>query len=207
MKIGDEKLKVVPSFKYLGVTLDSALTFSNHIKTVLNTVAHKSYMLGKIRKYLTVDVARLIYKTMILPYLDYADVIFANAFTRNLDKLQRAQNKCLKVCMQVNVTTDTDRLHSMATVPLLVHRRATHLLNFMYLRQSKAELIDDAPIHTRAHDAPLFRVTRPRLEAYKRSVPYNRAVSWNVLNPNIRGLAQCKMYKNSQKKWLKDNIV
>ena len=77
----------------------------------------------------------------------------------------------------------------------------------MYLRQSKPELIDDAPIHTRAHDAPLFRVARPRLEAYKRSVAYKGAVSWNALNANIRGLAQYKMFKNSQKKWLKDTIV
>ena len=198
---------MVPSFRYLGVTLDSALTFSNHIKTILSTVAHKAYMLGKIRKYLTTDVALLIYKTMILPYFDYADVMFTKAFVNDLDKLQRAQNKCLKTCMQLKVTTDTDRLHRMSMIPKLKNRRQAHLLNFMYQRQSRIDLINDAPICTRAHDAPLFKVVKPRLEAYKRSVAYQGATRWNELNPGIRNIAHYKMLKNIQKKWLKDSIV
>ena len=164
-------------------------------------------MLGKIRKYVTTDVALLIYKSMILPFFDYADIIFTKAFTNDIDKLQRAQNKCLKICMQLNVTTETDHLHSLSKVPLLKHRRRTHLLNFMYRRQSRLDLIDDAPIRTRAHDAPMFKVVRPKLEAYKRSVAYHGAVSWNALDPETRNLARHKMFKNVQRKWLKESIV
>ena len=63
VKIGNEKLQLVPSFKYLGVVLDSALTYSNHVKSVINTVVQKSYLLGKIRKYITSDTAILIFKS------------------------------------------------------------------------------------------------------------------------------------------------
>ena len=43
-------------------------------------------------------MALQIYKSMILPFLDYADVIFDKAYSKDLDKLQRLQNRCLKIC-------------------------------------------------------------------------------------------------------------
>ena len=43
-----------------------------------------------------------IFKTMILPYLDYGDILFSTANRQKLDKLQRLQNKCLKICLNVH---------------------------------------------------------------------------------------------------------
>ena len=50
-----------------------------------------------LKKYLTNEVALKIYKTMILPYIDYADVIYCKARIGDLDTLQRLQNRCLKM--------------------------------------------------------------------------------------------------------------
>ena len=83
-------------------TSELTLTFANHINSVLTTVAHKAYILGKMRKYLTIDVSLLIYKTVIMPYFDYADVVYSNAFKKDLDKLQRVPNRCLKTCLRVD---------------------------------------------------------------------------------------------------------
>ena len=70
---------------------------------------------------------------MILPFFDYADVIYDKARQADLDKLQRAQNKCLKACMLVNIKTGTDFIHSHTKVPKLCNRRKVHLRNLMYL--------------------------------------------------------------------------
>ena len=92
-------LKQVPSYKYLGITLDSTLNFNSHISQVLRTVLHKLLLLSKMKKYLKDEVALHVYKSMLLPYFDYADIIFSKAASKDLDKLQRLQNKCLKICM------------------------------------------------------------------------------------------------------------
>ena len=63
-------LQRVPTYKYLGFTLDSTLTFNCHIRTMANMVNYKSILLAKIRKFLTEKVALKIYKSMILPYFD-----------------------------------------------------------------------------------------------------------------------------------------
>ena len=67
-----EILKKVPTFKYLDLTLDQTLNYNHHISSIIRTVLHKMTLLAKMKKYLYNDVALLIYKTMLLPYLDYA---------------------------------------------------------------------------------------------------------------------------------------
>ena len=42
-----QPLDYVTSYKYLGVTLDSTLNFNKHINSVIQSVAHKIYMLSK----------------------------------------------------------------------------------------------------------------------------------------------------------------
>ena len=49
-----QKLQLVPTYKYLGVLLDSTLSYTNHTSTVLKCVHHKLYMLGRIKRYLKV---------------------------------------------------------------------------------------------------------------------------------------------------------
>ena len=92
------KIQQVPTFKYLGVTLDATLTYKSHITSMVNTILHKKFVLGKVLRHLTTSAAILIFRTMIVPYFDYCDVIYQGAAKDELDLLQRLQNKCLKMC-------------------------------------------------------------------------------------------------------------
>ena len=42
IKVNNEPLQIVPTYKYLGITLDSTLTFNYHARTVANTVSYKA---------------------------------------------------------------------------------------------------------------------------------------------------------------------
>ena len=136
---------------------------------------------------------------MIIPYLDYGDVIYGTASQDGLDKLQRLQNRCLKICKRVNVRFNTNDLHAVTETPLLKDRRRAHLNNFMYDRLSRHELRDDREIRTRAHDAPLFKAKVPKLEAYKRSVNYSGAVQWNGLSAEMHNMGNKTIFKAKQK--------
>ena len=71
--LGTDELKQVPSYKYLGLILDSTLSYDLHINQVIHTILHKLMLLSKMKKYLMDDMALSIYKSMLLPCLDYAD--------------------------------------------------------------------------------------------------------------------------------------
>ena len=206
LSIGDTQIQQVPSFKYLGFTLDSVLSFTNHISTLLNVISHKAYILSKIRRFVTEYSAIRIYKAMVLPYFDYADIVYDKARQVDLDKLQRAQNKCLKTCMLVNCRTDTDYVHSYTKVPKLIDRRKVHLRNFMFQRKKNKSLLDLTEVCTRSRDAPLFKTDFPKCEAYKRSVLYNGAAEWNALDVETRNVDLLLPFKFRQRRWLQDTI-
>ena len=179
-------LQKVPTFKYLGLILDPMLNYNNHLSSVIRSVLYKMPLLAKVKKFLNHDTALQIYKSMILPFFDYADVIYSRANTTILDKLQRLQNRCLKICAGFNPLYDTNQVYKTLRVPFLKDRRKAHVLNFMYHRKSRSDLLNNREIRTRAHDAPLFNVSTPRCEAFKRSVGYFGSVDWNSLAPDTR---------------------
>ena len=138
---------------------------------------------------------------MILPYFDYADIVYDKARQCDLDTLQRAQNKGLKICMSVNVMTDTNYVHSHSKDPKLFNRRKAHLRNFMYQRKTNESLLDVVDVGTRSRDAPLFKTKFPRNEAYKRSVLYNGATEWNSLSVDVRNVDHFLPFKYLQRQW------
>ena len=202
VKINGVPLEIVPSYKYLGVSLDSTLSFNYYVKSVVNMVAYKTSLLSKIRRYLTDTVALKIYKSMILPYFDYGDIIYNNSNQDGLDKLQRLQNRCLKICKKLDRRSNTKELHATAKCPMLLNRRSAHVNNFMYKRLSKPHLVDDRDIRTRAHEAPLFRVEVPKIEAFKRSIQYSGATQWNNLPAETRSIGSFTQFKAKQKQLL-----
>ena len=134
LSLEDAPLQIVPTYKYLGFTLDSTLSFNYQVKCVANIVSYKANLLAKIRKFLNEDVALRIYKSMILPYFDYGDIIYNSASQEGLDKLQRLQNRCLKICKRLDVRFETRELHMVTKVPKLEFRRKAHVNNFMHGR-------------------------------------------------------------------------
>ena len=136
---------------------------------------------------------------MLLPYLDYADVVFHKSNSTDLDKLQRLQNRCLRICLGQDRRFSTDRTQKLASVPFQSDRHKAHTLNFMYLRKDKKNLLNKNEIRTRAHDAPLFNITIPRCEAYEHSVSYSGGTEWNNLDPAIRNTDSYLAFKYLQK--------
>ena len=53
--IDNKQLQLVPSYKYLGMTLDSTLNLKYHVNTLINSIVFKTMILSKIRKYLRID--------------------------------------------------------------------------------------------------------------------------------------------------------
>ena len=76
IKMNDMELQYTDHYKYLGITVDCSLNYQKYIKELFKKSAHKIYILSKIRQYLTRDAALQIYKTKVIPYLDYGDILY-----------------------------------------------------------------------------------------------------------------------------------
>lgn len=100
--IEQNKLEQVKECKYLGVMIDENLTFSSHAKYVTKKITTKINLLGRISRDLTKWTKILIYKTIILPHLNFcASILFM--FTKgDIDTLQKNQNRALRYILRCN---------------------------------------------------------------------------------------------------------
>ena len=98
LSINNVNIDFVHQYKYLGVILDSHLTFNKHLNNTIKITAHKINLLAKVRQYLTEAASLIINKTMILPYFDYGDILFINSPKKLLNKLENLQKRALKLC-------------------------------------------------------------------------------------------------------------
>ena len=84
----DVPLQAVSSYKYLGITLDSQLTYNSHVSQIISSASNKLEQFQRMRSFLTVKAAILVYKSMLLPILEYGDIFLSAASALNRKKLQ-----------------------------------------------------------------------------------------------------------------------
>ena len=88
----------------------------------------KLTLFAKIRVFLTTNAAETVYKTMILPLLDYADFLYDQGILYSNKQLQRLQNRGLRIIYNQHLKRyddqlSTDVLHQMAKLSRLKYRR------------------------------------------------------------------------------------
>ena len=99
------------SAKNLGVVFDSRLNFSKHISQTCSACFYHIRDLRRIRKSLSLDLAKQIAVALVSSKLDYCNSLFHNMPEKDIARLQRVQN-CL-----ARVVTEAHRFSR--SVPIL----------------------------------------------------------------------------------------
>ena len=120
--IHGESVDFVNSFEYLGIHIDHKLSMNNHVDAIYKKCTQKLAMLYKIRHFISHNTALLIYKTMIRPYMDYGDFIIDSALASKVDKLERLQERVIRLIeycpvkdnrKDINVLSNTYNVESL----------------------------------------------------------------------------------------------
>ena len=163
-------------------------------------ISYKCLLLSKLRKYIDVHTATVVYKSMILPIMEYGDIIYGGAKGKLIQKLQKTQNRILKICLYTNVYIETDRMYELCKTSKLELRRKVHLNLYMFKQRDNINIVNIRNVNTRAHDALLFTTTKQNNEKYKQNVFYRGAITWNSLTVAERNIKDLKKFKETQKK-------
>ena len=76
--VNDSTLDRIDSFKYLGVTIQQNLTWSEHIDNISKKFNQRLGFIRRI-KFLLPKQARLtLYNSLVLPLLDYSDIVWGD---------------------------------------------------------------------------------------------------------------------------------
>jgi hypothetical protein len=92
----------VYQYKYLGLLFDPALTLDKHAEVLCGKLAQRIGVLRRVRSYLDLRVATMMYNALILPVFDYCNIVVGKGSSSNLGRLQRLQNRGGRVLLQWN---------------------------------------------------------------------------------------------------------
>ena len=134
-KIGDKSIKITVSdtqldqvsvTRYLGVMIDSHLTWDDHTNLVLNRTRTKLASIGRL-KPLPLNLLSLIYKLFVLPIIDYCDIIWHSSNSKKAKQLERLRTKAT-----YGPIPDVKKTRGLSIYKSLQERRKYHTLIAAY---------------------------------------------------------------------------
>ena len=185
LRIGNNKLREVNSYRYLGTFLDPTLTAGTQLSKLNQLLAQKLNSFRKIRRSVSEKSAITIYKATILPIFDYNDIIYYLLNKQQLAKLQRMQNRALRLVFMGRILSVVD-MHKLAKVEYLEQRREAHLMGLMFNRTRDHTYRDDQARVTRQGDAVLLKVPKSNTTKFMASPIFNGSTMWNRLPVEVR---------------------
>ncbi len=94
--INNEPLKKVSITKYLGMYIDENLKWDAHINGMIPKISAKIGILRSLRRIVPIDTLKLLYNAVILPHLDYSDMVYDSAYETSKLRLQKLQTRVAK---------------------------------------------------------------------------------------------------------------
>ena len=125
LKLYDETLKIYPQVKFLGIIFDSQLTFQKHFEEILdrcNARYHRVRLL--VNKKWGPSPATLIqiYKLCVHPIFEYGSLSTITALDYIISKIQRLQNKFIRLALRLPKYICSKLLHDSTGLPYVKDR-------------------------------------------------------------------------------------
>ena len=184
-------------YMYLGLILDEGLNFEAHIDKLYNKTCSKVGVIKKVRNCLDNKLALTLYKRLVLPHIDYCDVVYMSATRESMNKLQLVRNKALRVILQAGPRDHITDMHRDLHLLMLEKRRELHLgllchKNVYLVGEQRLSRFfvrlqyDQVFRRTRNMDNTTLKVPQRKSASGRKAECYWGPAHWNSLNKDIR---------------------
>jgi len=126
------RLERVTSTKFLGVFLDEKLKWTQHLNHVAIKLARGLGIMGRVRRILPLDILRMLYFSLIYPYLVYCCIVWGSASATALHKLEVLQNRAVRMKTRSPFHATASPIFKQLNLLKLCDIRHMQILLFMY---------------------------------------------------------------------------
>ena len=95
--INNRKIEQVEETVFLGIILDEHLSWRSHVAHVANKISESIGIIRKSRFYLQKTSLRTLYFSMVYPYLQYCNLVWASTYPTNLSRLVILQKQIIRI--------------------------------------------------------------------------------------------------------------
>lgn len=212
--VNQEKVRVVSDFKYLGIILDSQLSFKKHTKKVANIVKFNLANFKHIRSYLSMKAAKLFLHAMIFSHFSYCLTSWSQANKTILQPLESLYKQALKTLDRKG--NSYHHCHIIKKHNMFSFENYRHFADACLVFKVLRGLAPPPLCQFIKQKDKVNRVTRATTRGdcivqYRQSRIGNTAFSvratifWNSLPNELRECNSLSSFKKQLKSWIRDN--
>lgn len=121
--LGGKQVKQVPTFKYLGVTIDESLSFNPQVELTCKKSTNSLHMLMRSLKNANIRTKTLAYSTICRPTLEYACTTWSPRLARQVAALEAVNRKAFRWAYRMKKSDPISDLMTRSGWPSLQERR------------------------------------------------------------------------------------
>ena len=194
-------LAQVHTEKDLGLVIDEDLKFHEQVAAA---VGRANRVLGLVKRSFKALDSRslpLLYRTLVRPHLEYANVVWGPTFRSDQDAIERVQRRATKLVRPLRHLQYQDRLRAL-NLPSMYYRRMRGDMIMAYqiltgcLRVRVADLLQlDTSDRTRGHH---LKLKKRRVNSHLRQTSFCHRIvdSWNSLPADVVAAPSLNTFKN-----------
>ena len=120
LSFGSEEINVSREIKFLGLDLNYKLTRIKHVDKIVAKLKKKTQHAKTPKiKNIKSNIIMYLYKTMVRPLYMYANAVWAYVTKSDLNKIQREQNKAIRLAYNLPMWTSVNELHQIGNLEIV----------------------------------------------------------------------------------------
>ena len=202
------------SIKYLGITIDSSLSWKNQLKEVESNLSQACGIISKMRHYVNFSCLKTFYYAKVFSYLQYAVLAWGgcndsklhriNVIHNNIVRLMalknlppnfRISNKTIYKTFDILQFSDIYKCEMAKFMHKAYHNTLPQCLNSIFIRLSTVHRYPTSSSRTQT-----FYQIATRTNAYKNWISSAGVKLWGTIDPDIKNKSYktfSRLYRNS----------
>ncbi|MEE9189443.1 MAG: reverse transcriptase family protein [Candidatus Neomarinimicrobiota bacterium] len=193
--------------KFLGVLIDRNLTWHDQILNVVKKVSKAIGILSRIRRLLPTSALTTIYSSIVLPHLQYCNIVWGNTYPTRLEPLYLLQKRAMRIIHNSDFRAHSAPLFRISKqlniYDINIHQTASFMFQFINNTLPPGlefSFISRTNFHryaTRSTDDFIIPHHSTRLRSFAISVSGPKI--WNSLDSAIKQLPDIKSFRKKFK--------
>ena len=207
ININGKVIQRVNNCKFLGVTIDSTLNWSEHIKVIKNKISKGLGILCKARKVLDASTLETLYYSFIYPYLTYGIEVWGSCGVCNLNTVFKLQKRAIRIISSSHYLAHTEPLFKTYNLlPLSgIYQFSIGKLMYKYVNNQLPQIFNSMFMKSSSfHNYPTrtnnkFTIPSLRTSLAQKTFKYKGVVIWNSIIDNLNTDSSFGVYKHKLK--------
>ena len=211
--IANNEINMVDSVKFLGLIIDSKLTWKQHINEISRKISCVIGVLNKIKFMLPLSVLANLYNSMILPYLTYCNIIWGNCANYLLQQLFLLQKRAIRIITKSPYLAHSNVLFSQLNILNIydLHLYLVAIFMFLYMKNILPENFNNFFTPQRninkyvTRNADNLYLPNYRYKFSRTMIKYRGPLVWNMLQHDLKDCFSLSTFKRKYKLYLIDH--